>query len=178
MANSHVRWDWVLTAANTDRSGQSHGDGRRQQQRCVNGIVGDTRQQQSDRCQWWQAPSGRQQVSHALERKLARHAEVASQRCLVQGTIDEVLPQQADQPLEAALACDILQIMAAQDQHACVAIDLAQHGLRRDHIFQAVGNIACLATRHVRPPWLIDAAMAYIRKTIVNLDQLNQYASR
>ena len=67
--------------------------------------------------------------------------------------------------------------MAAQDQHARLAIDLAQHGLRRDHILQAVGNIARLATRHVRSPWQVDAAMAYIGNTFVNLDQVNQHAS-
>jgi hypothetical protein len=66
--------------------------------------------------------------------------------------------------------------MAPQDQHASVAIDLAQHRLRRDHILQAVGNIACLATRHVSPPWLVGALMAYIQSIAVNLDQENQYA--
>jgi hypothetical protein len=66
--------------------------------------------------------------------------------------------------------------MAAQDQHARVAIDLAQHRLGRDNILQAIGNIACLATRHVRPPWLIGAPMAYIASMVVNLDQENQYA--
>jgi hypothetical protein len=68
--------------------------------------------------------------------------------------------------------------MAAQDQHACIAIDLAQHGLRGDHILQSVGHIACLATRHVRSPWQVDAAMAYIESTFVNLDQANQYVRR
>jgi hypothetical protein len=66
--------------------------------------------------------------------------------------------------------------MATQDQHTRVAIDLAQHRLRRDHILQAVGNIACLATRHVRPSWLVGGAMAYIEMMVVNLDQENQYA--
>ena len=176
MTDARVRRDCVLPAADADHGGQSYRDGRCQQQRCIVGMVRNTGQQHSDRCQRRQAPGHWQQVAHALERELARHAEVASQRCLVQRTFHEVLPQQAGQPLEAALARDILQIMAAQDQHACVAIDLAQNGLRRDHILQTVSNIARLATWHVRPPWLVDAAMAYIEQTNVNLDQLNQYA--
>jgi serine/threonine protein kinase len=92
--------------------------------------------------------------------------------------IDEVLPQQSREPLEAALSRDVLQVVAAQDQHTCIAIDLAQHGLRRDHILQSVGHIARLAPRHVRSPWQVDAAMPYIESSFVNLDQANQHASR
>ncbi len=67
--------------------------------------------------------------------------------------------------------------MAAQDQHACLAIHLAQHRLRRDHVLEAVGNIACLATRHVRLLCRIDAEMPYMRTMFVNLDQVNQHAA-
>jgi hypothetical protein len=48
--------------------------------------------------------------------------------------------------------------------------------LRRDHVLQAIGDVAGLATRHLRPLWLIAASMAYMPAPAVNLDQDNQYA--
>ena len=77
--------------------------------------------------------------------------------------MDEILPQQTGQPFEAAAPGNVLQVMAAQDQHAGLAIDLAQHGLGCDHVLQPVGNIACLAARHLRSPWLVDGVTIYVQ---------------
>ena len=55
-----------------------------------------------------------------------------------------------------------------------LAIDLAQHRFRRNHVLEAIGNIALFAARHVHSPLPVDAAMAYMPTTFVNLDQVNQ----
>src|SRR5579863_4381145 len=65
--------------------------------------------------------------------------------------------------------------MAAQDERAGIAIDLAEDGLGCDDILQSIGKLACLAIRHLRPPWLVDARMPYSTSIYVNLDQANQY---
>ena len=166
VAGPRIGRDRRLAVADADRRGQPHRHRRSQQQRCVLGIVRHARQQQTHRRQRRQAAGARQQIAHPRKRALARQAQVAAQLGLGQRAIDEVLPQQSGQPLEAAPSRDVLQVMAAQDQHARFAIDLAQHGLRRDHILQSVGHIARLATRHVRSPWQVDAAMPYIESSL------------
>src|SRR5262249_36108114 len=85
--------------------------------------------------------------------------KITAERRLIQWAIDQILPEHAGEPFKAALSGNVLEIVTAQDQDTRLAIDLAQHSLRCDHVLQPISDVACLATRHVSSPSPVDGSM-------------------
>ena len=84
-----------------------------------------------------EAPRGGQELRHLGEGLHARRRQGPAHRRLVAAAFGVTVPQEGGDAFEAARGDQLLQRVAAHDQPAGLAIDLAHHRVGHDHPVEA-----------------------------------------